>query len=117
MLPSSRLSSTPVTVTVCGVLQLAEVKVNDAGETVPSVVSLELRPIVTLAVGFDVSTTVNVAVPPASVVLPLIAETVIPGVGMVTTNQPTSPVATPAPVVARVSRRLVAEVNDCANQP
>ena len=36
--------------------------------TVPSVASLEDRPIVTSAVGWLFSTTVNVAVPPASVV-------------------------------------------------
>ena len=51
MLPSSRASLTPVTVTVCGTFQFAAVKVRLAGRTVPSVVSLELRPIVTSAVG------------------------------------------------------------------
>jgi len=40
----------PVAVTVCGVFQLAEVKVRLASETVPSLVSLDDRPIVTLAV-------------------------------------------------------------------
>ena len=59
---------TPVTVTVCATFQLAVVKVSDAGATVPSVGSLELSAIVTSAVGCAVSTTVNVAVPPASVV-------------------------------------------------
>ena len=57
-----------MTVTVCGRFQFALVKVRLAGLTVPSVVSLELRPIVTSAVGCVLSTTVNVAVPPASVV-------------------------------------------------
>jgi hypothetical protein len=66
--PSTSASSAPVTVTVCGVCQFAFVKIRLAGRTVPSVVSLELRAIVTLAVGCVVSTTVNVAVPPASVV-------------------------------------------------
>ena len=68
MLPSSRKSSTPVTVTVCAVFQFAVVNVSDAGETVPSVASLELSAVLTFAVGCAVSTTVNVAVPPASVV-------------------------------------------------
>ena len=67
-----------MTVTVCAVFQLALVNVSDAGNTVPSVASLSLRPTVTLAVGSAFSTTVNVAVPPASVVGPLMVETVIP---------------------------------------
>jgi len=46
---------------------------------VPSVESLELRPTVTSAVGWVLSTTVNVAVPPASVVAR-------PDVGFVTWN-------------------------------
>jgi hypothetical protein len=54
------------------------VKVIDEGETVPSEVSELLRPIVTLAVGWELSFTVNVAVPPASVVLPLMLLTVMP---------------------------------------
>ncbi len=69
---------TPVTVTVWALFQFAVVKVSDAGGTVPSVVSFDEMPIVTSAVGCASSTTVNVAVPPASVVLPLIVETVIP---------------------------------------
>ena len=48
----------------------------EEGETVPSVVSELLTPIVTLAVGWELSFTVNVAVPPASVVLPLMLLTV-----------------------------------------
>ena len=52
-------SSTPVTVTVCAVFQLAGVKVSDAGATVPSVVSLLESAIVTLAVGWLVSTAVK----------------------------------------------------------
>ena len=67
-----------MTVTVCAVFQFALVKVNDAGSTVPSVASLVLRPTVTLAVGSASSTTVKVAVPPASVVGPLMVETVMP---------------------------------------
>src|SRR5688572_30146059 len=69
-LPSSSESSTPVTVTVCGVLQFAAVNVSDVGETVPSVESLDERPTVTSAVGCAASVTVNVAVPPTSVVGP-----------------------------------------------
>ncbi len=67
-----------MTVTVCGVFQSLLVKVNDDGETVPSLVSLDDRPIVTFALGWLFSTTVNVAVPPASVVGPLGADTVTP---------------------------------------
>ena len=63
--PSTRTSSTPVTVTVCGVFQFPLVNVTDDGLTVPSVMSFDESPTVTFAVGCDVSTTVNVAVPPA----------------------------------------------------
>ena len=55
-------------------------KVSKEGETVPSPVSELLTPIVTLAVGWLLSLTVNVAVPPASVVLPLMLLTVKPAV-------------------------------------
>jgi hypothetical protein len=59
---------------------LAGVKVRDDGLTVPSVVSEDDSPIVTLAIGGRFSTTVNVAVPPASVVVrPLVGDTVMPG--------------------------------------
>ena len=69
-----------MTVTVCGAFQLAAVNVRLAGATVPSVVSLELSAIVTSAVGCAVSTTVKVAVPPASVVVrPEVGVTVMPG--------------------------------------
>ncbi len=68
MLPSSSASLTPVTVTVCATFQLALVKANDEVLTVPSVVSLLLIEIVTSAVGACDSTTLNCAVPPASVV-------------------------------------------------
>ena len=60
--------------------QVAAVKVRLLVETVPSVMSELLMPMVTSAVGSEVSTTVKVAVPPASVVGPLIAETVMPAV-------------------------------------
>src|SRR5689334_17347928 len=71
-------------VTVWGVFQFAVVKVRLAGETVPSAVLLEERPIVTLAVGWVLSRTVKVAVwpaPAASVVVsPEVGVTVIPAV-------------------------------------
>ena len=57
-----------LTVTVWLVFQFAVVNVSEAGETVPSVVSLDDNPRVTFAVGGAASRTVNVAVPPASVV-------------------------------------------------
>jgi hypothetical protein len=69
MSPSSIKSLTPVTVTVRAVFQLPVVNVRLAGLTVPSDVSFELSPIVTSAVGCELSTTVKVAVPPASVVV------------------------------------------------
>ena len=71
-----------MTVTVRTTFQLAAVNVRLAGDTVPSVASLLLTPIVTSPVGWVSSTTVNVAVPPASVVAPLIGETVIPAVSL-----------------------------------
>ena len=82
-MPSSRTSSTPVTVTVCAMFQLAVVNVRLGELTVPSVGSLELSPMVTSAVGWLVSTTVNVAVPPASVVVrPEVGVTVMPAASL-----------------------------------
>ena len=82
--PSSNVSSSPVTVTVCAVAQLLDVKVSAAGLTVPSVGSPLSTPMVTFASGLVVRRTVNVAVPsvpPASVVLsPAVGLTVTPGV-------------------------------------
>ena len=66
IVPSMRLSSTPVTVTVCGVSQFAEVNVSDP-DIVASPVSLDVNAITTSDVGCASSTTVNVSVPPASV--------------------------------------------------
>ena len=58
-------------------------KVTLAGLTVPSVASLELTPIVTSAVGCEFRTIVNVAVPPASVVVrPDVGVTVMPAVSL-----------------------------------
>ena len=74
------LSSTPVTVTVCAMFQLAAVKIRLAGETVPSVVSLLDSAMLTSALGWVSSTTVKLAVPPASVVIrPLVGLTLMPG--------------------------------------
>src|SRR6187399_1562907 len=81
MLPSANASSTPVTVTVCGMFQFAGVKVKLAGATVPSVVSLDDNGIVTFAVGAVSSLTVNDAVAPVSLVnSPDVGVTVMPGV-------------------------------------
>ena len=68
----------------------------DAGDTVPSVRSLEVRPIVTFAVGWAVSTMVNVAVPPASVVTrPLVGVTVTLAVSLSVVLTETSATARP----------------------
>ena len=61
-------SSTPVRVTVCAVLQSLDVKVSTAGITVPSAVSELATSSSTSPVGSLSSFTVNVAVPPDSVV-------------------------------------------------
>src|SRR6266446_10089006 len=75
-----RKSSTPVTVTTWGVSALAGVNTSDAGDTVPSVVSDEERPMVTFAPGTDFNATVKVAVPPLSLVTrPEVGVTVKPG--------------------------------------
>ena len=77
-----KITRTPVVVTVCGVLQLAGVKVRVVGEAVPSVVSEEERPMVTLAAGSVSSTTLKESIPPASVVTsPSTGVTVMPGSG------------------------------------
>ncbi len=57
------------------------------GDTVPSVSSLEVKLTVTSASGSVSSTTVNVSVPPASVVLrPEVGSMVIPGASSVRTE-------------------------------
>src|SRR5437870_5481146 len=83
MFASATKSSTPVTVTVCGVFQLPAVNVTDEGETVPSAV-LELdRPIVTVSVGCELSLIVKVALPLASVVTkPDVGFTVMPATSL-----------------------------------
>ena len=67
----------PVIVTVCAVFQFTEVNLTSLTETEPSVISDELTGITTSAVGSDVSIIVNVAVVPASEVLPDTADTAI----------------------------------------
>ena len=61
------------------------------GCTVPSLGSLELSPQVTSAVGCDASTTVNVAVPPLSVVGPVVGLTMTPAMSSSTLITNTSP--------------------------
>src|SRR5437773_503431 len=83
MLPSTIASSTPVTVTVCATLHFPTLHATDPGATVPSVKSLDDNPIETFAVGWVFRTTVNVAVPPASVVVrPAVGFTVIPATSL-----------------------------------
>ena len=67
--------------TICGESQFADVKTTEEGDTVPSLVSSEVSPIVTFAVGSESRTIVKRAMPPASVVVsPLVGLTVIPAV-------------------------------------
>ena len=65
IVPSTRSSSTPVTVTVCGVSQLTGVKVTLAG-TVASPVSSDVIVRTTSEVGCASRTTVNISVLPDS---------------------------------------------------
>src|SRR5262245_2789 len=77
--PSSTGSSTPVTVTVRGRFQFEVVKESVVGDTVPSLGSELESPRLTLDDGWLVSTTVKVALPPASVVVsPDTGSTAIP---------------------------------------
>ena len=64
--PSTRLSSTPVTVMVWGVSQLAVVKVSDEALSSCSVLSSPEMATVTVSVGWASRTTVNEAVVPVS---------------------------------------------------
>ena len=96
MLPSSRKSSTPVTVTVWAVFQVAGVNVTLAGATAPSVTSVVASPMLTLAAGWLFSTTVKVAVPPASVVTrPRVGVTAMPIASLSVLLADTSPGFTP----------------------
>ncbi len=80
-----------MTVTVCGTFQSAVVNVRLAGATVPSAgLPLETA-ITTSATGWLVSLTVNVAVPPASLVTrPVVGATVIPAASSSVFVTPTS---------------------------
>ena len=83
--PSAIKSSTPVTVIVLAVNQSDVVKVIDEGETVPSLVFSDDKPIVTGNVGCVFKTMVNVFVcpiPAASVVINEVGLTEIPFVSL-----------------------------------
>src|SRR5436190_462727 len=83
MLPSWIRSERKGVVKGRAVFQFAVVNVSEDGATVPSVRSLDDNPIVTFAAGWVVKTTVNVAVPPASVVVsPAVGFTVIPATSL-----------------------------------
>src|SRR4051794_20969891 len=77
--PSSSGSSAPVMVTVWGVFQLAAVNVRNGGASLPSPGRDEPTGSAPSADGRAVRTTVNVAVPPASVVTrPVVGDIVMP---------------------------------------
>ena len=78
--PSSTESSTPVTVTCWVAFQLSVVNVNVAGDTVASPVSADDTVNTTLEVGWVSSTTVNVAIEPASVTVAVVPDRVYPAV-------------------------------------
>ncbi len=79
--PSTTESSTPVTVTCFGMRQLAGVNESAAGDTAHSVRSLDETAMDTLSFGWLLSTTLNVAAPPASVVTsPEVGMILIPAV-------------------------------------
>jgi len=69
-------------VTVWKVFQLVELKVRLAGKTVPSAVLLLLKPMVTSAVGWLVKLMSKVALPPNSLVSPLIGRILNPAVSL-----------------------------------
>jgi len=75
--PSTRSSSTPVTVTKTPVFQFVLFRVTLSG-TVPSPGSLLPRLMVTGKKGWEVRVTRNCAVPPSSVVFPLIGPMITP---------------------------------------
>ncbi|NQE38094.1 hypothetical protein E5S67_05878 [Microcoleus sp. IPMA8] len=82
--------------TVWGVFQLAGVKVKLGLSTFPSVVLSDVTPRLTSAVGWLFRTTVNVAVPPASVVVnPVVGVTVMPFVSLSVLVTTTSVASTP----------------------
>ena len=74
VLPSDKLSSTPVRVTVCGVFQLLLVKVRLSGEAITSLVLSELICRTTLLEGWLVSITVKLSVVPFSLTSAVVFE-------------------------------------------
>src|SRR5437016_4077132 len=83
MSPSATASSTPVTVTVCATFQSSAMNVRLDADAVPSVGSLLETGTTTSATGWLVSTTLNVATPPASVVTrPEVGTTVKPATSL-----------------------------------
>ena len=80
-LPSSMVSSTPVTITVRVVSQLPFVNVNVAGDTVASSVSADETATTTSERGWVVNTTSNVSMEPFSptTVEPPVCEIEMPG--------------------------------------
>src|SRR5690606_2859038 len=82
MSPSIKASSTPVTVTDCGVFQLLGVNVRLVELSVPSVESTPLKVISTSPLGWLASTTVKLADEPSSPVVTLAGLTTIPLVSL-----------------------------------
>ena len=78
--PSVAVSSTPVTVTVWGIDQFADVNDIDVGDTVASLVLSEDTVRMTLEVGWVSSATLNVPVDPASVTVTVVPDRVYPAV-------------------------------------
>ena len=82
-------SLTPVTVTIWARFQFALVKVRLDGLGVPSLLLLLAMAMLTSAVGAVASTTLKLAVPPASVVVsPVVGVTIRPGTGIGLINVP-----------------------------
>ena len=77
-LPSSKSSSTPVTVTVWAVSQLAGVKVRVVGVVLASPVSSLLTVSTTLEVGWALRTTVKLSLLPDSSTVAVVLERVNP---------------------------------------
>ena len=83
--------------TLCAMFQSAAVNVRLAGETVPSAVLLLDTGIITSAVGWLVSRTVKLAVPPPSVVTrPAVGVTVMPAASLSVFEAETSAASRPA---------------------
>src|SRR4051812_14115867 len=96
MLPSAQSSSTPVTTTACGAFQFIGVNTSVAAETVASERSDEVNDKVTADVGRELSTTLKLAAPPASVVTrPEAGETEKPAVSSSTFTSATSAALAP----------------------